>query len=56
MCGFSEWKFINLCWSVGMGFGHSNKFFIRLVVHWVEFSAISWSHCVGVGASVISIA
>jgi hypothetical protein len=38
------------------GFGHSNKFLIRFVVHWMEFSAINWLHCVGVGASVISIA
>ena len=56
MCGFSKWKFISLCWSIGMGFGHSNSFLINLVVNWVEFSSISWLHCVGVGASVISIA
>jgi hypothetical protein len=41
ICGFSEWNFCSLCWSVGRGFWHSVRFLIRFVVHWVEFSAIS---------------
>jgi hypothetical protein len=53
ICGFSEWNFSNLCWSVGKGLGLSIRFLIRFVVHWVEFSSISWLHCIGVGASII---
>jgi hypothetical protein len=56
ICGFSKWNFCNLCGYVGRGFGLSIRFFIRFVVHWVEFSAIKLLRCVGVGASVISIA
>jgi hypothetical protein len=41
ICGFSEWNFCNLCGSVGIAFGHSVRFFIMFVVHWVEFSAIN---------------
>jgi hypothetical protein len=53
ICRFSKWNFSNLCWSVGRGFGLSIKLLISLVVHWVEFSAIIWLHCIRVGASVI---
>jgi hypothetical protein len=56
ICGFYEWNFCNLCGSVDRGFGHSFRFLIRFVVHWMEFSAIRLLHCVGVGASVINIA
>ena len=41
MWEFSKWKFINLCWSVSIGFGHSSNFPIKLIVHCVEFSTIS---------------
>jgi hypothetical protein len=45
-----------MCGSVGNGVGLVVIVFRRVIVHWVEFSLISWLHCVGVGASVISIA
>jgi hypothetical protein len=53
---FSEWNFCSLLGSVGRDFGFSIKFLIRVVVHWVELFSINWSHCIGVGANVISIA
>jgi hypothetical protein len=45
-----------MCGSVGRGFGLLVRFLIRFVVYWVEFFAIKLLLCVGVGASVISIA
>ena len=30
MCEFSRWKFVILCWSMGIGFGCSNIFLIGL--------------------------
>jgi hypothetical protein len=54
--GFSKWNFCSLCRSVGIGWEHSVRVLIRFVVHCVEFSAINWLLCFGVGASVISIA
>jgi hypothetical protein len=56
ICGFSKWNFCNLCGFVGRGFGLSIFFFIKFVVHKVDFSAVRLLHCVGVGASVINIA
>jgi hypothetical protein len=56
ICKFSEWNFFNMCGFVGRDFGLLVRFLIRFVVHWVEFSAIKLLLCVGVGASVISIA
>jgi hypothetical protein len=56
ICGFSEWNFCNMCGSVGRDFGLLVKFFIKFVVHRMEFSAIKLLLCIGVGASVINIA
>jgi hypothetical protein len=50
---FSKWNFCRVCVSDGSVVG---LLFSRVNVHWVEFSLISWLHCVGVGANVISIA
>jgi hypothetical protein len=41
ICGFSEWNLCNLCCYVGRGFGHSIRFLIRFIVHYVEFAAIN---------------
>jgi hypothetical protein len=56
ICEFYERNFCNICGFVGRGFEPSIRFLIRFVVDWVEFSAIKLLLCVGVGASVISIA
>jgi hypothetical protein len=53
---FSEWNLCNVCGSVDSGVGLLIILFNRVNVQWVEFSLISWLHCVGVGASVIRIA
>jgi hypothetical protein len=45
-----------VCGSVGSGVGLLVFFFNKINVQRVKFSLISWLHCVGVGASVISIA
>jgi hypothetical protein len=56
ICEFSVWNFCSICGFVGRGFGLSIRFLIRFVVHWVKLSAIKLLLCVGVGASIISIA
>jgi hypothetical protein len=42
--------------SVGSGIGLLIILFKRVNVQRVEFSLISWLHCVGIGARVIRIA
>jgi hypothetical protein len=54
--GFSKWNFCNVCGSVGSGIGLLVILFNRINVPRMEFSLISWLHCVGVGASIIRIA
>jgi hypothetical protein len=54
--GFSEWNFINICGSIDIGVRLLVILFNKIDVQWVEFSLMSWLHCVGVQASVIRIA
>ena len=56
ICESFEWNFCNMCGSVGKGCRLSIRFLIRFVVHWMEFFAIKLLLCIGVGASIISIA
>jgi hypothetical protein len=48
--------FCNVCGSIGSGIGLLVILFNKINVYLMEFSWISWLHCVGVGTSVIRIA
>jgi hypothetical protein len=56
ICRFYEWNFCSVCGSVGSGVGLLISLFRRINVQRMEFSLISWLHCVGVRANVIRIA
>ena len=55
MCGFSKWNLCNMCDSVSGVVGLLISLFMKIIVHWMEFSLINWLLCDGVEARCIPL-